>query len=147
MIASSSKIPASFIATVLTENCKSLEREGFPVREVPNIKIEAMFRLVDDGKIAKEAIIDLMKWQTRNVGKEPEDGLKELGLRMLTEEELDAVIDRHIEKNRRLLAEKGADAFSSLMGSIMSEVRGSTDAKMVSEKLKSRIANVTTSGA
>lgn len=146
-IASSSKVPASFIATVLTENCKSLEREGFPVSEVPNTKIQAMFKLVDEGKVAKEAIVDLIKWQTRNMGREPREGLKELGLHMLSEQELEAVIDKHIEKNRRLLAEKGAGAFSSLMGSIMSEVRGLTDAKMVSEKLKSRIANATRKGS
>jgi Glu-tRNA(Gln) amidotransferase subunit E-like FAD-binding protein len=58
---------------------------------------------------------------------------------MLTEQELEAVIMRHIEKNRKLVEERGSGAFPSLMGSIMSEVRGSTDPKMVTEKLKDKL--------
>ena len=61
-------------------------------------------------------------------------------LGMLTERELEQVIERHIEKNRKLIKDRGPAAFSSLMGSVMSEVRGSTDPKTVTEKLKEKIA-------
>ena len=142
LIAATSKTQSSFIATILTETCKSLEREGVAVRSVQDSRIEAIFKLVDGGSVAKEAITDLLKWQARNPGLEPEDGVKQLGLRMLTESELGEVIARHIEKNKKLIDEKGTAAFSSLMGSIMSEVRGSTEPKMVAEKLKKRLAEI-----
>ena len=141
VIAASSKVQTSFIATALTEICKSLEREGFPIHDVPDDKIEAIFRLVDQGAMAKEAIADLLKWQTKHLNLDPKEGLTELGLHMITERELEQVIDRHIEKNRKLVQEKGSAAFASLMGSVMSEVRGSIEAKVVSEKLKAKLAD------
>ena len=141
-IAATSKVQASFVATVLTETYKSLEREGVPVHSVSDAKIEAVFKIVDEGLVAKEAVVDLLRWQTKNLGLDPAEGVKQLGLRMLTEDELQQVIDRHIEKNKKLLDEKGAEAFASLMGSVMSEVRGSTEPKLVAEKLKKRLAEV-----
>jgi glutamyl-tRNA(Gln) amidotransferase subunit E len=139
-IAATSKVPTSFIATLLTETCKSLEREGVPIHSIPDEKIESILRLVDKGEVAKEATSDLIRWQANHLESNPSEGVKSLGLRMLTEQELVQIIDRHIEKNRKLVDEKGEGAFSSLMGSVMSEVRGSTDARLVTEILKKRIA-------
>ncbi len=138
-IAVTSKVPASFIATLLTETCKSLEREGVPIHSIPDSRIQAMFALVDEGAVAKEAVADLLKWQAANLDSDLRDGLGKLGLRMLSEHELEQIIDRHIEKNKRLVDERGEAALSSLMGSVMSEVRGSTDAKVVTELLKRKL--------
>jgi len=137
---SAKNVQPSFIATMLTETCKSLERDGVPVHLVDNKKIKSIFELVGTGVLAKEAMPDLLKWQTKNLDADPKDGIKALGIRMLSESELETIIDRHIEKNRELIAEKGTEAFPSLMGSVMSEVRGSTDPKIVSQKLKDRLA-------
>lgn len=138
-IAATGKTLGTFVATVLTETCKSLEREAVPVHTLPDEKIRAIFEVVEDGSVAKEAVVDLLRWQTRNPRAASRDGVKELGLRMLTQHELETVIMRHIEKNRKLIQERGPGAFSSLMGSIMSEVRGSIDPKMVTEKLKEKL--------
>lgn len=139
-VASTSKVQPTFIATVLTETCKSLEREGIPVHSISDDKIQSIFRLVDEGAVAKEAITDLLKWQAANLNSHPVDGVKKLGLRMLTERELEEIIDRHIEKNKKLVDEKGEGAFSSLMGSVMSEVRGSVEPKLVTDALRNRLA-------
>jgi Glu-tRNA(Gln) amidotransferase subunit E-like FAD-binding protein len=58
---------------------------------------------------------------------------------MITERELEEIIGRHIKKSSKLVEQKGAAAFSSLMGSVMSEVRGSIEPKVVSEKLKEKL--------
>jgi glutamyl-tRNA(Gln) amidotransferase subunit E len=139
-ISSTGKTPPSFVATALTETCKSLEREGIPVHCIPDEKILAIFRLVDQGTVAKEAIADLLRWQAKSPNADPGEGVRELDLRMLTERELEQVIERHIEKNKKLIEDRGPAAFSSLMGSVMSEVRGSTDPKTVTEKLKEKLA-------
>jgi len=139
-IGTTSKVATSYIATFLTETCKGLEREGVPIHSIPDEKIESIFRLVDKGEVAKEATPDLIKWQANNLQSNPADGVTSLGLRMLTEQELVQIIDRHIEKNRKLVDEKGEGAFSSLMGSVMSEVRGSTEPKLVTDMLKKRLA-------
>lgn len=138
-IAATSKVQASFIATVLSESCKSLEREGFPIHDIPDQTIEAIFSLVDEGVVTKEAVGELLKWQSKNPRSDPRSGVKELGLRMITERELEEIIDRHMKKNSKLVEQKGAAAFSSLMGSVMSEVRGSIEPKIVTEKLKEKL--------
>jgi glutamyl-tRNA(Gln) amidotransferase subunit E len=58
---------------------------------------------------------------------------------MMTEKELERVIDRSIEKNKKLVEEKGQGAFSSIMGAVMSEVRGRADPKLVTEIVKKRL--------
>lgn len=139
-IAKTSKVQPTFVATVLTETCKSLERDGVPVHAIPDAKVEGIFKLVYEGKVAKEAVVDLLKWQAANLNLDPADGVSKLGLKMLDERELEQIIDRHIDKNRKLVAEKGEAAFSSLMGSVMSEVRGSIEPRLVTEMLKKRLA-------
>ena len=139
-IAKTSKLQPTFIATVLTETCKSLARDGIVVQAIPDDRISGIFGLVDQGAATKEAIADLLKWQAANPASDPTEGVKSLGLKMLTQTELERIIDRHIEKNRKLVDEKGVNAFSSLMGSVMSEVRGSIEPKQVSETLKRKLA-------
>lgn len=139
-IAATSKVAPTFVATVLTETCKSLEREGIPVHSITDSTIQRIFGLVDDGTITKEAVADLLKWQAGDLTSDPKDGVKQLGLRMLTEHELEQIVDRHIEKNRKLIDERGEAAFPSVMGSVMSEVRGSIEPKLVTEMLKKRLA-------
>lgn len=139
-ITATSNVQASFVATILTETCKSHQREGVPITSVSDSQVQAIFGLVDGGTVTKEAVAELLKWQAKNPNSDPRQGVKELGMRMLSEEDLERVIDRHIENNKKLIQERGQGAFSSLMGSVMSEVRGSTDARTVSEKLKRKLA-------
>lgn len=132
-------VQPTFAATFLTETCKSLEREGVAVHTVPDAKIEVMFQLMAEGAFAKEAMPDLIKWQVSNPNGDPSEGTQNLGLQMLSERELDQIIDRHIEKNKKLVETKGQGAFPSIMGSIMSEVRGRIDPKHVTDALKKRL--------
>ena len=141
-IVAAGKTPPTFVATFLTETCKSLERDGVAVHSIPDAHMKAMFELAERGSVAKEAMVDLVKWQAKNPNSEPAEGIKSLGLKMLTEKELDEVISRHIEKNRKLIDERGQGAFSSIMGSVMSEVRGATDPKVVTDLVKKKLAGV-----
>jgi glutamyl-tRNA(Gln) amidotransferase subunit E len=58
---------------------------------------------------------------------------------MMTEGELERVIDSSMEKNKKLVEERGQGAFSSIMGAVMSEVRGRADPKLVTEIVKKRL--------
>ncbi|HYB83895.1 MAG TPA: Glu-tRNA(Gln) amidotransferase subunit GatE [archaeon] len=141
-VVASGKIQPTFAATFLTETCKSLEREGVQVHSVPDKTMETLFRLVEAGSIAKEALAGLLKWQVSHLNEPPEVGVQSLKLRMLTEVELQPIMDRIIEKNKRVLDEKGQAAFSSIMGAVMSEVRGRADPKLVTEIIKRRLAGL-----
>ncbi|MFI5448798.1 MAG: Glu-tRNA(Gln) amidotransferase subunit GatE [Candidatus Bathyarchaeia archaeon] len=143
IVASSANVQPSFIATFLTETSKSLEREGVLVGTVPDEKIQNMFRLVNDGEVAKETMPELLKWQAKNPQGTMTEAIKSLGLRMLSKTELDSIIERHISKNKKLVEEKGTAAFASIMGSVMAEVRGMTDPKLVTELVKARLTKGT----
>jgi glutamyl-tRNA(Gln) amidotransferase subunit E len=140
-VATKEAVQPTFAATFLTETTKSLERDGVPLRTVPDSKIEAMFQLLAKGAFSKEAMSDLLKWQASNPRADPSEGVKHLGLQMLSQTELEQVVDRHVEKNKKVIETKGQGAFASIMGSIMSEVRGRTDPKLVTETLKKRLAS------
>jgi len=133
-------IQPSFIATMLTETCKSLEREGFAIHDISDEKMKSIFRLVDAGTIAKEAMAELLRWQAKRLDLDPTEGVKELKLGIMPLPELEEIINQHLEKNRKLIEEKGSSAFPSVMGSIMSEVRGKTDPKIVTEILKRKLS-------
>jgi len=140
IVASSPNVQPSFVATFLTETSKSLEREGVPVDVVSDEQIHDMFKFVNDGVIAKETLPELLKWQTKNPQGTMMEAIKSLGLRMLSERELDDIIERHVSKNKKLVQEKGTASFASIMGSVMAEVRGSADPKLVTKRVKARLS-------
>jgi Glu-tRNA(Gln) amidotransferase subunit E-like FAD-binding protein len=65
--------------------------------------------------------------------------LKELGLQLLSVEELSRVVDRVLDRNAALIEERGAAATGQLIGFVMSEVRGRADAKTVGRLIGERI--------
>jgi glutamyl-tRNA(Gln) amidotransferase subunit E len=58
---------------------------------------------------------------------------------MLSKEELERIIDSAIEKNRRLIDERRANAFGPLIGIVMKEVRGKANAALVSELVREKL--------
>ena len=136
-------VAASFVATVLTENLKSLGREGLPVHQLKPRHLESVFAAVRRGTVAKEAASSLLAWLSRNSNRTAEDGIQELGLHMLSENELSKVIDRIIDANVGLVEQKGEGAYGKIMGLVMGEVRGSADSAMVAKLVRARIAEKT----
>ncbi|MEM1550862.1 MAG: Glu-tRNA(Gln) amidotransferase GatDE subunit E, partial [Candidatus Bathyarchaeia archaeon] len=70
----------------------------------------------------------------------PIDAVKELGLTIISEEELCRIIDGYIEKSERLVLEKGLGAINILMGAIMRDFRGRIKPEIVSKVLKEKIS-------
>jgi len=62
-----------------------------------------------------------------------------LGLSILSQSELEKIIDSLIEENRGLLVERGVKAFGLLMGLVMKRVRGRVKGGLVSEIVKKRL--------
>jgi glutamyl-tRNA(Gln) amidotransferase subunit E len=132
-------VAPSFVATVLTENLKSLSREGVPVSELTPRHLESIFSAIHAGMIAKEAAVTVLTWLSRNSSHTVEDAIQELGLRMLSEDELLKIIDRTIESNADLIKQKGEGAQGKIMGLVMAEVRGSADPAVVTRLVRMRI--------
>jgi glutamyl-tRNA(Gln) amidotransferase subunit E len=138
-LASMTRVAPSFIAATLTETFKSMRREGVDVSLLTEGLIKDVFILVDSGIVAKEAIQEILTWMARHDGAELEDAVEELDLRMISEGESEAIVERIIKDNEALIEELKADALGPLMGIIMKKLRGKADAKWVSQLIKRRI--------
>ena len=138
-ILSKTKIPASFVATTLTEVIKSLGRQGINVEALSESQIEEVFLAVDSGLIAKEAMADILTWISENRQASISQAIEKLGLKMLSEEELTSLVERYIREQMSMVKQQHQMAFGKLMNMIMGEVRGRADAKLVGELLKSKL--------
>jgi glutamyl-tRNA(Gln) amidotransferase subunit E len=138
-VASRTKIQPSFIATVLTETFKSLERDGVPLENIGVELIEEIFDLVNTEETAKESVEEIVSWLAKNPGKKPREAVEKLGLTMLSVSELVSVVDKILSENMSLVRNQGERATGKLMGLVMTQVRGKADAKRVAALLKEKL--------
>jgi len=138
-LASKVKLSPSFIATVLTETLKSLEREGFETEKITDEQIKETFKLIDEGVTAKESILEIFKWLAKNENAHPKDALINLDLKMLDEEEIRKIVLEIINENLNLIKSSEEIAFKKLMGLTMSKLRGKADPKKVMEIIKKEV--------
>jgi glutamyl-tRNA(Gln) amidotransferase subunit E len=136
------KISPSFIATALTETLKNLEREGFEIEKITDEQIKETFKLIDEGATAKESIEEIFKWLSKNENTSPKNALINLGLKMLSEEEIKKIVSEIINENLSFIKASGEAAFKKLMGLAMSRLRGKADSKKVMELIKKELKAV-----
>ncbi len=129
-------VTPTLIAVTLTETMKALKRDGVEVWKVSDEKLIEIFKFVGAGKLAKEAIPEVITWLSKHEGESVENAIKSLGLSMLPEEEIKRIVKETVEKNMEIVKQRGREAFGPLMGIIMREYRGRIDAKKVSRLLK-----------
>ncbi|MCS7096476.1 MAG: Glu-tRNA(Gln) amidotransferase subunit GatE [Candidatus Bathyarchaeota archaeon] len=138
-IVNESKVSPTTVAVFLTETVKALKREGAPVERLSESIIREMFRAVGSGELAKEALQDAASWLLRNEGRSLKEAIDALGLRTLSMDELEEVIDKAIASNKSLIEKSGGKAFSQIMGIVMREVRGRANADLVSEIIRRKL--------
>jgi len=140
-LAGETEVSETIIAVALTETLKALKRDGINVAAVTDEQFREMFRLIGSGKTVKESIPEVLTWLAGNEDATVQDALEGLGLLMLSQKELEALVDDAIEKNSELIKQRGNGAFGALMGSVMKKARGRVKANIVNEVLKSRLDN------
>lgn len=133
------KISPTVIAAILTETFKGLRREGIELGNVTDRQIHELFRLIESGQTVKEAVPDVVSWLANHEGASAKDALTGLGLEMLSEAEVERLIDDIIVKNKALVDKGGEGVFGALMGLIMKKVRGRASAELVSTVLKRKL--------
>ncbi|MFB3889307.1 MAG: Glu-tRNA(Gln) amidotransferase subunit GatE [Candidatus Bathyarchaeia archaeon] len=138
-LAAESGVSATTIAAFLTESIKALRRDGVPVENVSDAQTREIFRHVGSGELAKEVAVDVFAWLSRNADKTVEDAAKALGLRMLSTEELERLVDRILSENKQSVEKVGKGAFGMLMGMVMREARGRARPETVSELIRQKL--------
>jgi glutamyl-tRNA(Gln) amidotransferase subunit E len=138
-IVKESNISPTTVAAFVTETAKALKRDGVRVEKVLDNQIREIFKAVGSGRLTKEAVPEIVSWLSRHENSTVDDAINEIGLKMLSSEELEKIVDSVIESNRSLIEERGVIAFGPLIGMVMKEVRGKVNAASVSELVKKRL--------
>jgi len=138
-ITKESNISPTTIATFLTETLKALKREGVEAEKISENQIIEIFKALGQGELTKEALPEIAKWLSKHEGKSLDEAIASLGLKMLTKEELEKIVDMTIKANKKLVEERGAEAFTLIMSHVMREVRGKANATLVAELIKKKI--------
>ena len=139
VLAQETRVSPTVIAVALTETMKALRRDGIEVERVSDDQLRELFRLVDAGETAKEAIPDVITWLSKHESATAKEAVKSLGLAMISQEELEKMIDDLMRENRSLIEERKEGAFGPLMGMVMKRTRGRVKAESVSETLKRKL--------
>jgi glutamyl-tRNA(Gln) amidotransferase subunit E len=127
------------VATTLESTWRNLKREGIPVESIGDEKVEEVFKELGAGKVAKEAIPDILAFLARNKSTTVGEAAEQLGIKGVSQEDLDKVVDEIIKKNAPLIKERKMDAFKPLMGDVMKQLRGKVDGKTVNETLRKKL--------
>jgi glutamyl-tRNA(Gln) amidotransferase subunit E len=139
VIVKESNVSATTVAAFLTETLKALKRDGVQVEQVSEEQMREVFRLIGSGELAKEAVVDVFAWLSKHEGKNVQDAVDSLGLKMFSKAELAAIVDRAVAANKQAVDKLGKNAFGMLMGAVMKEVRGKADPEVVGKLLKERL--------
>ncbi len=129
-------VPTRFLASMLLSMVRSLRREGEPVERLKEEHFDEIARLLGEGKLAKEAVPEVLRALSRGEYSSAEDYVKDHHVSM---EKLDSLIEDVIRKNSDLVMERGERACGMIMGEVMREVRGKIDGALVSRKVKEKL--------
>ncbi|MDD3984366.1 MAG: Glu-tRNA(Gln) amidotransferase subunit GatE [Methanobacterium sp.] len=140
-IISTSKLDATTIGSTLAYTLKEIRRDGNNIKKLDNNILKNTFVLVEDGKIVKEAISDVLVGLCNKEGS-PEEIAKSLNIIMLTKEAVEEIIDNIILENNKIINERGIGAIGTLMGISMQKLHGKADGKFVNKLLRDKLQNI-----
>ncbi len=101
-----------------------------------DIDYEPVFKYLNEGKFAKEAVDDIVLRMCN--GEKFEDILSEFKESV----NVDEVIERIVKNKIEFIRERRENAFKPLMGIAMKELRGKVDGRIVSEKLREKVEKI-----
>ncbi len=142
-VMSSLKIDPTIVGSTLAYTLKELKRDGHDVSKLEPQMLKETFSLVENGKIVKEAVSDVLVGLIQD-NSSPEEIARKLNLIMLSEEEIEDIIDDLIAKNIKIIKERGMGAMGALMGKSMQKLQGKADGKLVNKFLKDKIQSIST---
>jgi len=139
VIVEESGVLPTTVAVFLTEALKALKREGVPIETVKMEKMKEMFVHIGSGKLTREAAPEVFSWLSQHQDGSVEEAVSAIGLKMLSKEEIETIVDRVINGNKSLVERQSGNAFGAIMGLVMKEVRGKANAEIVAEIVKERL--------
>jgi len=135
-------IAPTIVAKTLLSTLEEVKKDVGSIENITSEVIIETFRGLSKGLFSKEAIPEILKYVAQKGYRPIEEICEELGLKLLSEEELREIIKENIEALRDVIKERGLKAMSIVMGKVMSVVRGKADGKLVSKLVQEEIKRI-----
>jgi len=132
-------LSTTLLAVTLTEDLTKLRRDGVPTEDLSQDAIKGTFMLVKDGTTVKESIPDMLAYLSKNPTHNAVRAIKELGLEMMSDEEVKQLVESAVKEREDLVKERGMKAMGPLMGVIMGKARGKASPQQVNKLLNAAI--------
>ena len=138
-IANNTKVQPTFIASKLTEDIVSLQRQKLDASALTDDMIKDVFAKLDGGAIAKESVVLIFEKLMKKEAKTVDEAIKSAGVSSISDEELGSIIDKVITDNMAAVKEKGMGASGMLMGRVMAVARGKADGQKINSMIMQRL--------
>ena len=135
-------IKPTLIATTLEGTLKEIKREGYDVDVLTETHFDMVFEGLSNEKMSKEAVIEVLKGFAEYPEKDLDEILEIKGLKSLSKEEVEKIIEDIINQNIDIVKSKGMGAMGMLMGRCMAVLRGKADGKLINSILKEKLMNM-----
>jgi len=119
-----------------------LEKEEINICNIDDDVLDTIFLGLSDGKYAKEAVPEILKYLMKNKGVSLDDAIKKCGLYIIDETKVIKTVKKILLDRKEFVKQRGNDAFGPLMGIVMKELRGKADGKMISTILRKEIEKI-----
>ena len=133
------RISPNFVASTLCGTITNLERRGLDSTLLRTGDIFEAFRLITDGKIAKESLEMIFESIMSGKSKSISDAIKSNALNTVEDTELHKILDELVKSNFGMIKEQGLRSMGPLMGIAMKTLRGKVDGQKLNQLLEDKI--------
>jgi glutamyl-tRNA(Gln) amidotransferase subunit E len=137
-ILSEINVDKTAVGSLLAYSLKELKRDGHRVENLDINSIKDTLKLLEEGKISKDALSQIIGYVADNEVS-PAEAAQSLNLIMLSEEDVTHIIENIVSDNENMVKERGMGAMGPLMGMAMKELKGKADGKLVNKLLRENI--------
>ncbi len=133
------KVDPTILASTLSYDLRDLKREGIDISSMNKNRIASVFKLVEKGKISKDAVKELIEAMCKNPTKDADTIAEEENLSLLSPDDVKEIISEIAEANKSMIEERQMGAMGPLMGMSMKKLKGKADGSLVNKIVKEEI--------
>lgn len=133
------KVESTPVASVLAYDLKELRRDNHNINNITFDKLVDMFKLLKDNKISKDALNKLLISISDNPSKNVEKLAEENNLTLLSEDDVQKIIENIVSENETMISERQMGAMGPLMGMSMKQLKGKADGSIVNKIVREEI--------
>ena len=133
------EVDPTIVGSILAYDLREIKREGHNIDNITLDKFIAIFKLLADRKVSKDALNKIIIGVANDSKEDIEELAKKLNLMVLDEDSVYNIIKEIVKNNSSMVEERKMGAMGPLMGISMKQLKGKADGKLVNKILKEEI--------